>query len=207
MKVVSAEPIGRQELLAALQQTRLRDGEPLYAGARLELSAGVDPDSLAPAQRYVLREGVDRVLTLREALLPHGYDVFALDGGVRIRTAEQPDEVIPVIPPIVEDSQEPDGRRVVIVSDGMHRVYAARSAGLPITVVRVRGVPDEHPYYAYALPDGWAGVAELDELPDGFQKKAYRRPGNYRSLFRDYNALFPGVQKQRKQTNPAHLRA
>lgn len=207
MKVVSAEPIGRDELLRSLQRTRLRDGEPLYAGARLELAAGVDPESLAPAQRYVLRDGVGRILTLREALLPHGFDVFALDGGVRIRTAEHPGELVPVIPPVVEDSLEPDGRRVVIVSDGMHRVYAARSAGLPITVVRVRDVPEEHPYYAYALPEGWAGVAELDELPDGFQKKAYRRPDHYRSLFRDYDALFPGVQKQRKQTNPAHLRA
>lgn len=206
MNVVELEPFGSDELLAALRRTRLRDGEPLYAGARLELVT-VSPDDLAPAQRYVLREDLEKVRALRAALLPHGVDMFALDGGVRVRLAEHPDEWIPVIPPVVEDSLEPDGRRVQIVADGMHRVYAARAAGLPIAVVAVRDVPPEHPYYAYALPGGWGDVAELDELVDGFQKKAYRRPDNYKSLFRDYNGVFAGVQRQRKRTNPAHLTA
>jgi hypothetical protein len=205
VNVVSVEPFGREELLERLQATRLRDGEPLYAGATLQLSPAVATDALAPAQRYVLRHSVQKILELRVALLPHGIDVFDLDGGVHVRVADDPDERIPVIPPIVEDSEEPDGRRVQIISDGMHRVFAARSVGLPITVVSVHGVAPEHPYYAYALPEGWAGVAELDELPDEFQKKEYRRPENYRSLFRDYNAQFPGVQKQRKRTNPSHL--
>jgi hypothetical protein len=151
----------------------------------------------------VLKAGVEKILELREALLPHGVDVFALDGGVTITT---PDEVIPVIPPIVEESHEPDGRDVLIINDGIHRVYAARASGLPISVVVARAVPAEYPYYALALPDGWAGVTELDELPDGFQKKEYREPDNYKALFRDFNAIFPGVQKERKQSNPEHIR-
>ena len=48
-------------------------------------------------------------------------------------------------------------------------------------------------------------MVELEELPDSFQKKAYRVPGNYKALFRDFNAVFPGVQAERKQSNPAHL--
>jgi hypothetical protein len=50
-------------------------------------------------------------------------------------------------------------------------------------------------------------VAELEDLPDEFQKKEYRLPDNYKALFRDFNAVFPGVQKQRKQSNPIHLHA
>jgi hypothetical protein len=205
MNVDWVEPFGREELLDGLRQTRLRDGEPLYSHARLGLAPAMDTGRLAPAQRYVLRPGVAKILELRTALLEHGIDVFALDGGVRIRSSDAPDEVIPVIPPIVEDSIERDGRRVMIVSDGMHRVYAARSLGDPISVVTVHGVPAEHPYYAHALLDGWDGVTIFDELPDDFEKKEYRRPQSYQSLFRDYNAIFPGVQKPRKATNPVHL--
>lgn len=205
MKILSIEPFGREELLSSLRQTRLVGGEPLYADVRLELAPGVATDTLAPAQRYVLRPGVRKILELRDVLLAEGVDILALDGGVRVRSSDDAGEVIPVIPPIVEESQERDGARAMIVADGMHRVYAARSLGLPISVVTVHGVPAEHPYYAYALPDGWAGVREFDELPDGFEKKEYRRPTSYNSLFRDYNAVFPGVQKQRKQTNPPHL--
>ena len=53
---------------------------------------------------------------------------------------------------------------------------------------------------------GWR-LDVADELPDGFQKKTYRVPDNYKSLFRQYNEVFPGVQQQRKRSNPAHLQA
>ena len=209
MHVLSVEPITPRELLAALRDTRLVgfDGARPYAEATLELVPAVVTGDLAPAQRYVLKGGVAKILELREALLAHGVDVFALDGGVHVRTSEAPDEVVPVIPPIVEESHEPDGRTVLIINDGIHRVFAARSLGLPITTVIARGVPAEYPYYALALADGWADVVELDELPDNFLKKAYRNPGNYTSLFRDFNEQFPGVQKVRKDSNPPHIRA
>jgi hypothetical protein len=205
VEVLSVEPFSRSELLAALSRTRLRDGAELYAEATLELRQATDPGELAPAQRYVLAPTIEKLLELREAVLAEGVDIFALDGGIFVRTSDDPDERIPVIPPVVEESHERDGRTVLVIADGIHRVYAARSIGAPISVVTVHGVPKEHPYYAYALPDGWDGVQELTELPDGFQKKEYRRPDNYKSLFRDYNAIFPGVQKQRKQSNPAFL--
>jgi hypothetical protein len=205
VNVASVEPFGAAELLDRLREVRLRgfpDVAP-YADATLELAA-VDPETLAPPQRYVLRDGVQTMHDLRAALAPHGLDPFALDGGAY---ATIDGERIPVVPPIVEESHEPGGRTVDVIADGLHRVYAARQLGLPITVVLARGLPREHPYYALALPDGWAGVAELDALPDGFQKKTYRNPDNYKSLFRQYNAVFPGVQQQRKRSNPAHLKA
>jgi hypothetical protein len=208
VEVLEVELFGREELLGALRETRLRgfDGARAYADATLELVES-DPADLAPAQRYVLREGVEKILGLRAALLDRGIDVFALDGGLWLRTGDSPEERIPVIPPVVEESREPDGRTVWLVNDGIHRVFAARSLGLSINTVRIAGVPPEYPYYALALPNGWAEVTELDELPDGFQKKAYRQPDNYKALFREFNAVFPGVQKERKKSNPGFLQA
>jgi hypothetical protein len=196
---VTVERFSREELLTRVSEVRLRgfDGARAYERASLELLA-VTPDDLAPAQRYVLRPTVREILALREELLGDGLDMFALDGGAYVRG-------VPVIPPIVEKSHEPDGRTVWIINDGIHRVYAARSLGLPITVVRATGV--SHPYYALALSGGWSEVEELDELPERYQKKTYRDPSNYKALFREFNEVFPGVQQERRKSNPEHLRA
>jgi len=193
---VHVEPFSREELLARLRETRLMgfDGARVYERATLQVEA-FDPDDLTPAQRYVLMPGVRRILELRETL---DVDIFALDGGLHLHTE---DEVIPFIPPVVERSTEPDGRTVWLINDGIHRVYAARASESPINVVTVEGA--SHPYYALAA--SWEDVVELEELPDTFQKKAYRVPENYKALFRDFNAVFPGVQQERKRSNPAHL--
>jgi hypothetical protein len=210
LRVLSVEPFDRGELLERLRRTPLRgfNGAQPYAKADLELAPETDPATLAPAQRYVLKAGVSRILELRKALLIHGVDLFALDGGAFVRTSGALNEdPVPVIPPIVEESKEPDGRLVLIINDGIHRIFAARSLGLPITTVVARRVPAEYPYYACATAAGWSDVLELDELPDGFQKKSYRVPENYKALFREFNEVFPGVQAERKKSNPPNLRA
>jgi hypothetical protein len=206
LRVTSLERFSADELLATLRRVRLVgfDRAPVYAAATLEVVPAMPTDDLAPAQRYVLRPNVARILELRDALSDDGVDVFALDGGLWVTTSAAPTERIPVLPPVVEASLEADGRTVLLINDGIHRVYAARSLGLPITVVAVRGA--SHPYYAEAEPAGWAAVQELDELPDRFVKKSYRLPDGYRALFRDFNDLFPGVQATRKASNPGHLR-
>jgi hypothetical protein len=206
VNVERVERFPAAELLERLRAVRLRgfpDVRP-YADAELAI-ARVDPETLAPPQRYVLRDGLQTMLDLRAALQPHGLDPLALADGGAFVTIDG--DRIPVIPPIVEESHEPGGRTVDVIADGLHRVHVARTLGVPVTVVLARSLPREHPYYALALPDGWAGVAELDALPDGFQKKTYRNPENYKSLFRQYNEVFPGVQEQRKRSNPEHLRA
>lgn len=209
MRISNIEQIDTDELLARLKRTRLRGfGQPrIYEHATLELVNAVDTDRLVPAQRYVLKESVERILLLRQTLLARGTDIFALEGALLLTFSDDNDGEIPLLPPIIEESHEPDGRTVWLINDGMHRVYAARKCGLPVNVVLARGVPEEFPYYAYALPGGWADVAELDELPDNFLKKTYRNPDNYKSLFRDFNGVFPRIQEQRKQSNPAHIRA
>jgi hypothetical protein len=208
MKILSIDLFDRRTLLDGLARTRLRGyaRARVYEKARLELVAALDTGATAPAQNYVLKPGVAKILELRDALGGHGLDLFALDGGAYVRTSDDPDEVIPVIPPIVEESREPDGRTVLIINDGIHRIFAARTLGRPISTVVARDVPAHLPYYAFALEGGWSDVVELDELPDRHQKKNYRQPANYKDLFRDFNEVFPGVQKQRKQSNPAHIR-
>jgi hypothetical protein len=207
VQILSVEPFGADYLLSTIRQTRLRgfEGAQPYIDASLEVAHAIDTEDLTPAQNYVLTPGINKILELRAALLSEGVDIFALNGGLYVATSDDPDERIPVIPPIVEESLEPGGRTVLLVNDGMHRIFAARSLGLPVSVVMVRGVPAEYPYYAFALEGGWSRVTALAELPDGHQKKEYRQPTNYKSLFRDFNALFPGVQKERKQSNPSHL--
>lgn len=207
MRILRYETFSEQELLDRLKRTRLRGhGQAeLYAGATLEI-VRADPESLTPAQRYVLLPDLNSILSLYEHFEREGIDIFALRGGLLFWRDEE-EGPIPLIPPVIEESLEPDGRRVLLINDGIHRVYCARKLGKPINVVVARGVSEEHPYYAYALPGGWSEVTELAELPDGFQKKEYRDPENYKALFRDFNAVLPGVQKQRKRSNPEHLRA
>jgi hypothetical protein len=212
MKILRHETLTEAELLARLKETRLKGhGRPrIYEHSPLALER-VDPNELAPAQRYVLRSDVASLRSLYEALRGRGIDALALRGGVRFwipgEDSAGEEGPIPLIPPVVEESAEADGRTVLLINDGMHRVFLARELGCKINVVIARNVPRQFPYYAFPLMRGWAEVVQLDELPDGFMKKKYRDEQNYKALFRDFNELFPGVQKQRKQSNPAGLKA
>jgi hypothetical protein len=203
------EMIPESELLARLKKTRLQGfGRPLvYESAELSIVESVDPRALAPAQRFVLTPGVETVEKLAAEFRQRGVDVFTLRGGLVFWTDDGDDEAIPFIPPVIEESLELDGRTVWLINDGIHRVYTAMKLGCSLNIVLAKNVPSEYPYYAYALPNGWSDVTEFEELPDSFQKKTYRDPTGYKALFRDFNEVLPGVQKQRKQTNPAHLRA
>lgn len=204
------ELIPEQELLSRLKKTRLQGFGRLfiYENSELGIVQGVEPRTLAPAQRFVLTSGVEAIIRLAGDFEQCGIDIFGLRGGILFRTddTDHEQDAIPFIPPVIEESVEPDGRTVWLINDGIHRVYAAMKLGRTLNVVLARNVPTEYPYYAYALLNGWADVTELAELPDGFQKKTYRDPNGYKALFRDFNEVLPGVQKQRKQTNPAHLK-
>ena len=210
MQITKYDLLAEGELLSRLKRTRLRgfDRAEVYRDATLEV-VEADPESLTPAQRYVLQEGVQAILDVADAFEPRGIDVFALRGALLFwPEGSDPDgPPIPFLPPVIEESIERDGRKILLINDGIHRVYAARKRGRKLNVVLARNVPAEYPYYAYALPDGWAQVDELAELQEGYQKKEYRNPENYKALFRDFNEIFEGVQKQRPRSNTAHLKA
>ena len=208
MRIDKVERMSEGDLIEKIGQTRLKGyGQPyIYEKSSIELVRGVDTSQLVPAQRYVLMPGVRTIDLLRESLLEGGVDIFSLEGALRVWKDDDPEEAIPVLPPIIEESVEPNGKTVWLINDGMHRVYAARLANKPINVILVKNVPPEFPYYAYALENGWDDVSELEELPDQFEKKTYRQPENYKDLFRNFNEIFPGVQKKRKDTNPDYLK-
>jgi hypothetical protein len=212
MNITRYEVMPQAELLARLKKTRLKgfDRPYVYEHSALEWVEQADPEQLCPAQNYVLQADIQNIETLFRIFQQKEIDIFALQGGLlfwlhdpKAGTEEGP---IPLIPPVVEESMEPDGRTVLLINDGMHRVYAAKKLGRKINIVLARAVPREYPYYAYALQNGWTGVEELDGLPDGYVKKAYRDKDNYKALFRDFNEVLPGVQKQRKRTNPGYLK-
>ena len=211
MQIAKYELLAEAELLSRLKRTRLRgfDRAEVYRDATLEILEA-DTESLVPAQRYVLQEGVEAVLNVADAFEPMGIDIFALRGALLFwPEGSDPDNdpPIPFLPPLIEESVEPDGRTVLLINDGIHRVYAARKRKRKVNVVVARNVPLQYPYYAYAIPEGWGRVEELKELTEGYQKKEYRNPENYKALFRDFNEIFEGVQKQRARTNPAHLKS
>ena len=206
MRILSVEHFSADFLLSTLRSTRLTGfgGARPYRDATLEIVQAMEPEALSPAQNYVLTRGVDKILELRTALLREELDIFALNGGVFVMTSDDPDARIPLIPPVVEKWREGGGGTVLLINDGIHRCYAARSLGLPISVVMVSNVPEQYPYYALALQGGWSKVAAAAKLPDGHQRKGYRNLEDHKALFRDFNALFPGIQKYRTHSDPSH---
>lgn len=213
MNITRIEKISEDALLKRVRQTRLRGhGQPLiYEKAQLALVRHADPRTLYPAQNYILRADHQRLRDLHDAFLARGHDIFALEGGLHFwmqeGNADTEEGPIPLTPPVVEMSQEPGGRTIPLINDGMHRVYTAMQLQKSIHILLVHNVPEQWPYYAYARETGWDGVEELTELPDNYVKKSYRDPEHYKALFRDFNHVFPGIQKQRKSSNPKHLRA
>lgn len=211
LKIVKYLKMTENELVSQLKKTRLRGfGSPLvYERAHIEIEESVFIPTLVPPQRYVLNGRINDILSLHDAFLKHGENIFELRGALLFWLEGMnpfTDPPIPFLPPIAEQSVEKNGQRVMLVNDGMHRVMSALRLGDRINTVYVKNVPAEYPYYAYGFMGGWDNVKCFDELPDEFQKKDYRNPENYKALFRDFNALFPGVQEQRKQSNPAHIK-
>lgn len=210
MKIARHQILSTVETLDRLGNTRLKGfGQPfIYRYAKLELIENCPVSELVPPQRYVLNGTVQTILDLYKTFKPLGVDIFALRGALLFWTDETDPwgPPIPFLPPIVEESTERNDRVVKLVGDGMHRVFTARKLGRDPNVIFVSNLPKEYPYYAYGFQGGWDEVREFDELPDVFQKKDYRNPENYKALFRQFNAVFPGIQEQRKQSNPAHIK-
>lgn len=201
MHITRVESFGRDDLFAALRRVTLHE-RPFslpYAYADLTLLEACATDDLVPAQRYVKRSELTKIARLAAALAEHDVDLFALRGYVRFWTPDGPADGIDLLPPVVECSREPAGPCVKLINDGMHRVYSARAARRPITVVYVAGVPDETPYYAFPNPRGWAGVEEIEEISEQYAKKHYRLEP-HRSLYRDFNTAFRNATGFRART-------
>lgn len=191
------EWINEADLLTKMRQIRLQGyGQPLiYKNANLTFHLHAHPADLVPAQRYVLKEDFERIEALYRIFLRHGINIFDLKGGLLFWVAGE-ETPIPLIPPVIEQTAE----GVDLICDGMHRVFTAKKLGLNITVIYVTELSADYPYYAYPLPQGWQEVVELETIPSNFIKKAYRDPVNYKALFRNFNEIFPGIQKKRQRS-------
>jgi hypothetical protein len=178
-----------------LHQPELR----IYDQALISLEM-IHPRNLAPTQNYVWLQELRKVQELRWSLQEHGVDLFRLDGFVTytVRQEDGAEASYDVYPPVVEEAIEADGSLSALINDGMHRLYLARAEWVVPQVIYVRGIPKEYPYYAFPRPEGWQGLDLLADNPDPrtYLKKCHRRR-NYRSLFRDFQAVFQNVGRSR----------
>lgn len=198
MNIIKHTFIPEHELLAKLRLTKLRgfDQAEVYKDSTMEIS-NCFIHNLIPCQNYVLDSTIKDILDLYYAFLLLGVDIFRLKGAILFwleGSNPDSDPPIPFLPPIIERSYE-KSRSVWLINDGMHRIYAASTVGRMIHTVLITQVPSQFPYYAYPLENGWSDVYVVKEVPPA--RKAYRNPDDYKALFRDFNAVFEGVQKKR----------
>ncbi|NLN79173.1 MAG: hypothetical protein GX141_09685 [Armatimonadetes bacterium] len=192
MDITRVEHHSVEELMANMRRVAMltKQEELPYKSAEITLET-FHTDDIAPAQRYVLTQELTKVRDLRWSLRDNGVDLFQLDGYISIWLAGY-DEPIDVLPPVVEHSVEADLSTTKILNDGMHRVYLARMERSPIQVIYVEGVPQQYPYYAFPLVNGWNDVEIVSELPHGYIKK-WHRIKDYKSLYRNFNSGFTNV--------------
>lgn len=196
-----------RELMTKLRDITMlknKDVKP-YVNADISITS-IHTNQLAPAQLYVLRDEFEKVRSLRWALLDNcNIDILQMasssmpnDNGqvgyIEFSLSSKPDEVITVLPPIVEVSVEGDKSKVNIINDGMHRCFLARVSHIVPFVVLVDRVPTNLPYYAYPLAGGWNDVKMVEKLSASFMKKYHRFPnGEYQKYYRDFNSSFINV--------------
>ncbi|MBM4285966.1 MAG: hypothetical protein FJ128_12085 [Deltaproteobacteria bacterium] len=201
MNIIELQHHSATELVRRLRQVPLLHQPQLliYQQALISLEL-IHPRSIFPAQNYLWLEELRKLQELRWSLAEHGVDLFRLDGFVTytVRQEDESEVSYDVYPPIVEESLEADGSLVPLINDGMHRLYLARAEWVVPQVVYIRGIPREYPYYAFPRPEGWQGLDILPHNPDPrtYLKKCHRRR-DYRSLFRDFQAVFRNVGRSR----------
>lgn len=202
MNILAVQRFSEDELIKRLAEVTMLKAPDVkvYDKALISLER-ISPKSLAPPQNYILREELKKVRQLKWSLEKHDVNIFQLNGFIRL-TVEGFDEPVDLLPPIVEESIEPDGSFHLIINDGMHRVYMALREWVVPQIVLIRGVPKQYPYYAYPLPGGWDKVEERDDLPDGYLKK-WHRISNFHALYRNFNSAFMNVGGPRQTFSSA----
>lgn len=160
-----------------------RNGETVYPyeNATIQLK-NINYRDVSPTSLYVLRKNLAIQAQIAVALFEEGYDPLELDGGLLISGID--DSVQRLVPPIVEETAL-DGQYVL---DGAHRAYRGyldkdRDS---FVAIHVSGIHPDTP--AYASPNRWDEIKELDNVPqDPAEKKHYR--DGYRGLYRNFGPL------------------
>lgn len=191
-RLVKVQYRSEGELLERLRRVTLlkRPDVVVYRDAAISLEE-IPIQDLYPAQRYVLVQELQKVRHLKWELEQFGFDLFHLNGYLKI-WVEGVEEPFDLLPPVVEESTERNGQVVNLINDGMHRLYLAYLEWVVPQVIVVRGVPEDLPYYAFPIPEKWKGVQMVHELPPGYIKK-WHRIRDYHSLYRNFNSAFDNV--------------
>jgi len=202
MKVVRVQKFSEKEFLGRLKNVTMLKAPKIrpYKEAVVTLEQLTTDDLYCP-QRYLIEQNLKDIAELNWALQRKGVDMFNLDGFVRfwLEGDKNPHDILPII---VEESIEENGKVVNIVCDGMHRAYMARTYLKMPQVAFVRGIPKEFPYYNYPVHIG----AEWDKidlfpslpLPEGYLKK-WTREENYKAYYKDFNSQFKNVSVARSE--------
>ncbi|QWR76443.1 hypothetical protein [Candidatus Magnetomonas plexicatena] len=192
MKILKIKHFSTQQLIQNLKNITMLHAPEIrpYKDVSISLEH-ISTDYLYPAQYYVLQKELNKVRNLRWELQKHNIDIFNLNGYVKI-WLEGEDEPIDLLPPVIEESIEKNGRVVNIINDGMHRVFLSRLEWVIPQVIFVRGIPKDLPYYAYPIPEGWNKVDIVEDLSEGFLKK-WHRIEQYKTLYRNFNSAFENV--------------
>jgi hypothetical protein len=197
MEIVQVKHHPAPELVDRLRQVPLQEQPEvkIYENALISLES-IHTDCLHPPQNYIWLEELRKVQELRWSLQEHGLNMFHLNGFVTYTVKEPGGDLVEydLYPPVIEESFEADGTVALLINDGMHRVFLARSEWVVPQVVYVRGIPKEFPYYAFPRPQGWEGI---DLLPDNPDKKRYlkkcHRIRHNKALYRNFQAVFQNV--------------
>lgn len=193
MQIVEVEKFSEQELIEKLRRVAMLEDENTRPYERCFISLeNICIEDLFPPQRYVLRRELLKVREVKWRLEEHGVDIFNLSGFIRMKLAGQ-SEPVDLLPPVVEEFIERNGRVVNIINDGMHRIYVAYLEWVIPQVVFVRGLPKKLPYYSFPIPEkDWTKIELRNDIPRHFIKKWHRIERN-KELYRDFNSAFMNV--------------
>lgn len=193
MEIVDVKKFSQQELIERLRKLTMLEDENIrpYENAFISLEK-ICVEDLFPPQRYVLKQELLKIRELKWHLEARGIDLFELNGFVRIQFAGET-EPVDLLPPVVEESIEKNGRVTHIINDGMHRIYTAYLEWVIPQVIFVRGIPKDIPYYAFPIPEkDWTKIELRDDIPQTFIKKWHRIEQN-KKLYRNFNSAFINV--------------
>ncbi len=199
--IVDVVHFPEKELIDRLRSVTMLKDESVkpYEHAYISLE-NIRMEDLHPPQRYVLKKELQKVRELKWRLEEFGFNLFQLDGFLRL-TIKGQKEPVDLLPPVVEEFIEKNGAVVHIVNDGMHRVYMAYMEWINPQVAFIRGLPKHIPYYAFPIPEkDWNKIELLDDIQPNFIKKWHRIKDN-KTLYRNFNSAFKNVGGPRGNTS------
>ena len=190
------------ELEKRLRRVQLNDKAiaDFYPYLHADISLQTIPiDVLHPSALYVLKDNLDRIGEVGRLFTEKGIDIFSLNSEISIVDYNYEErECIVLGPPIVEESK--DDSRILIITDGLHRVTMAKMEGRKsIVVAKIEKTAAPLP----VLPVEWDEVKIKTSVPT--EKRRYRfdshdqikrwKAENYPRFIQGFN--FPELEWQK----------